>query len=266
MNDNTQITTDTNSNAEPNVPEAVLAITETPAQAPNPKKTARAAKSVKAAKPGKPAKPSRALRANKVEVVVAPAEDDAARTVRSAKVAKKVNTAKTANTAKITKAAEKATKRAKTAAGAKTSEAAKFVKFAETATTVKPTKVSRPTKKIAKSLAAAIPKTLAKVATKGHRKGVRYTTNELNRAAKKAGLTVELTPLPTKPVTIGRGPAKEFKIDSVVAHLRGSNGDLIRDRGPGTPFYNDAESLAAVEIFEEFRGRTFHNKLKVEIH
>ena len=63
----------------------------------------------------------------------------------------------------------------------------------------------------------------------------------------------------------GRGPAKEFKIDAVVAHLRGSNGDLIRDRGPGTPCYNDAESLAAVTIFEEFRGRTFHNKLKVEI-
>ena len=50
-----------------------------------------------------------------------------------------------------------------------------------------------------------------------------------------------------------------------MAHLRSSNGDLMRERGPGTPFYNDAESLAAVEIFEKFRGRTFHNKLKVEL-
>ncbi|PPQ26137.1 hypothetical protein CCR94_23020, partial [Rhodoblastus sphagnicola] len=72
-------------------------------------------------------------------------------------------------------------------------------------------------------------------------------------------------PTVAKPATIGRGPAKEFKVDVIVANLRGSNGDLIRDRGPGTPLYNDAESLAAVEIFEKFRGRTFHNKLKVEI-
>lgn len=267
MNDTTQITTDTTSNAEPNVPEAALPMTETPPQAPNPKKTARATKLVKAAKPVKPAKTARALRADKVEVIVAPAEDIAVRTVRSAMVAKKVKTAKTAKTAKTTEPArlEKATKTAKTAAGAKTSKAAKLVKSAETAKTVKRTKVARSTKKIAKGLAVAIPKALAKVTPKGRRKGVRYSTNELNRAAKKAGLTVELTPLPTRPVTIGRGPAKEFKIEGVVAHLRGSNGDLIRDRGPGTPSYNDAESLAAVEIFEEFRGRTFHNKLKVEI-
>ena len=65
MNDTTQITTDTTSDAEPNVPEAALAITETPAQTPNPKKTARATKSVKAAKPVKPIKTARALRADK---------------------------------------------------------------------------------------------------------------------------------------------------------------------------------------------------------
>jgi hypothetical protein len=264
MNDNTQITADTNSNAEPNIPEAALAITETPAETPNPKKTARATKSVKAAKPAKPIKRARAPRADKVEGTVAPAEDEAARTVQSAKVAKKVNAEKTAKSTKPAKH-EKATKTAKTAAVTKTSKAAKLVKSAETAKPVKPTKVARSTKKIAKGLAAAIPKAPGKVASKGRRKGVRHTTNELNRAAKKAGLTVELTPLPTKPVTIGRGPAREFKIDTIVAHLRGSNGELIRDRGPGTPYYNDAESLAAVEIFEEFRGRTFHNKLKVEI-
>jgi len=66
-------------------------------------------------------------------------------------------------------------------------------------------------------------------------------------------------------VNIGRGPAKDFKVDAMVARLRGSNGGLINERGPGTPLYNDAESLAAVEIFEKFRGMTFHNKLKVEI-
>jgi len=87
----------------------------------------------------------------------------------------------------------------------------------------------------------------------------------LNSAARKAGLVIEFTPMVAKPATIGRGPAKEFKVDVIVAHLRGSNGDLIRDRGPGAPLYNDAESLAAVEIFEKFRGRTFHDKLKVEI-
>ena len=82
---------------------------------------------------------------------------------------------------------------------------------------------------------------------------------------RKAGLAIEFTPTVTKPANIGRGPAKEFKVDAIFANLRGSNGDLIRDRGPGTPLHNDAESLAAGEIFEKFRGRTFHNKLKVEI-
>ena len=130
---------------------------------------------------------------------------------------------KAEKTAKSTKLAkhEKATKTAKTAAVTKTSKTAKLVKSAETAKSVKPRNAARSTKKIAKSLAAATPRALAKVATKGRRKGIRYTTNELNRAAKKAGLTVELTPLPTGPVTIGRGPAKEFKIEGVVAHLRG---------------------------------------------
>lgn len=87
----------------------------------------------------------------------------------------------------------------------------------------------------------------------------------MNSAARKVGLTVEFTPIVTKSANIGRGPAKDFKVDAIIAHLRGSNGDLIRDRGPGTPLYNDAESLAAVAILEKFRGRTFHNKLKVEI-
>ena len=264
MIDNTQINADTNSNADPNIHEAALAITETPAPTPNPKKTARATRSVKAAKPVRPIKKARALKADKVEVTVAPAEDEAAGTVQSARAAKKVKAEKSAKSTKPAKH-EKATKTTKTAAGTKTSKAAKLVKSAETAKSVKSTKVAKSAKKFAKGSAASLPKALAKVTPKGRRKGVRYTTNELNRAAKKAGLTIELTPSPTKPVTIGRGPAREFKIDAVVAHLRGSNGELIRDRGPGTPYYNDAESLAAVEIFEEFRGKTFHNKLKVEI-
>jgi hypothetical protein len=136
----------------------------------------------------------------------------------------------------------------------------------EAAKTIKPAKGARSAKKIAKSVTAAAPAAPAKVAAKASSKGARYTSNELHGAAKKAGLTVELAPIVTKPANIGRGPAKDFKVDAVVAHLRGSQGDLIRDRGPGTPFYNDAESLAAVAIFEKFRGRTFHNKLKVAIH
>jgi hypothetical protein len=262
MNNNSQITPDTTSNAEPAVAETSTVITETPAQAPEPKKTTRAAKSVKAVKPVKSTKPARARKAGKFKETIAPAEDDAAKTV-----AKAAKTGKTAKMAKPTKPAkpEKTVKAAKAAAVAKTRKAAKPAKPVDAAKTIKPTKVARSTEKIAKSVAAAAPAAPAKIATKGRSKGARYTTNELNSAAKKAGLTIELTPVVTKPANIGRGPAKEFKVDAVVAHLRGSNGDLIRDRGPGKPLYNDAESLAAVAIFEEFRGRTFHNKLKVEI-
>jgi hypothetical protein len=134
----------------------------------------------------------------------------------------------------------------------------------EAAKAIRPTKGGRSAKKIAKSVTTA-PAAPAKIAAKGNGKGVRFTTNELHSAARKVGLAVELVPAVTKPANIGRGPAREFKVDAVVAHLRGSNGDLIRDRGPGTPLHNDSESLAAVEIFEKFRNRTFHNKLKVEI-
>jgi hypothetical protein len=118
-------------------------------------------------------------------------------------------------------------------------------------------------------VAKAAPTTAAKkaapiaVAVRGN--GERYTTNELSSAVRKAGLTIEFTPVVMAPANIGRGPAKEFKVDAMVARLRGSNGGLINERGPGTTLYNDTESLAAVEIFEKFRGRTFHNKLKVDI-
>jgi hypothetical protein len=263
MNSNSQITPDTTSDAEPAVSETSTAITETPAQAPEPKKTARAAKSVKPAKPVKSAKPALARKAGKFKETVALANEGATKKT----VAKASKTAKTAKTAKATKPAkpEKTVKAAKAAAVTKTRKAAKPAKPVEAAKTIKQTKVARSTKKITKRVVAAASAAPAKIATKGRSKGARYTTNELNSAAKKAGLTVELTPVVTKPAHIGRGPAKEFKVDAVVAHLRGSNGDLIRDRGPGKPLYNDAESLAAVAIFEEFRGRTFHNKLKVEI-
>jgi hypothetical protein len=259
MNNNSQITPDATSNAEPTVSETSTAIAETPAQAPEPKKTARTAKSVKAVKPVKPTKPVRARKAGKFEETAAPAEEAAAKTVSKAP-----KTGKTAKPAKPAKP-EKTVKASKASAVTKTSKAAKYAKPVEAAKTIKPTKVARSTKKIAKNAAAAAPAAPAKFATKGRSKGARYTTNELNSAAKKAGLRVELAPVVTKPANIGRGPAKEFKVDAVVAHLRGSNGDLIRDRGPGTPLFNDAESLAAVAIFEKFRGRTFHNKLKVEI-
>jgi hypothetical protein len=248
MNDDTELTPDTTSDAELNQSKIEPAIPETPAEAPKPKRTTRAAKVARAVKPAKSTKPARARKADKLEETAAPAEEKSAKAVRPAKAAR---TVKSAKTAKITKPAKpvKAIKATKAATVAKTSKAAKPARST----------------KIAKSAATAIPKAPEKVATSGRGNGVRYTTNELNSAAKKAGLTVELTPMASKPVSIGRGPAKEFKIDVVVAHLRGSNGDLIRDRGPGTPFYDDAESLAAVAIFEKFRGKTFHKKLKVEI-
>jgi hypothetical protein len=202
----------------------------------------------KAVKPAKTTKPARARKADKLEETPAPAEQKSAKASRPAKAAR---TLKSARTAKIIEPAKpvKAVKATKAAAASKASKVAKPARSTKTA----------------KSAATAIPTVAKKVAPSGRGNGVRYTTNELNSAAKKAGLAVEFTPMASKPVSIGRGPAKEFKIDVVVAHLRGSNGDLIRDRGPGTPYYNDAQSLAAVAIFEKFRGRTFHKKLKVEI-
>jgi hypothetical protein len=267
MNTNSQINSDTTFNAEPVAPETPAEITETPVQAPELKKTARGAKAIKAVKPVKPAKPARTPKADKLEEIIAPVvEEGAAKTVaKTAKTRKSAKPAKTEKSAKTVKPvkAEKPVRPAKVAAVAKTRKAAKPEKPAVAAKAIKSTKAIRSAKKIAKNMAA--PAAPAKTAANGRGKGARYTTNELNNAAKKAGLTVEFTPVVTKPANIGRGPAKEFKVDAVVAHLRGSNGDLIRDRGPGTPFYNDAESLAAVAIFETFRSRTFHNKLKVEI-
>jgi hypothetical protein len=89
-------------------------------------------------------------------------------------------------------------------------------------------------------VAKAAPTTAAKkaapiaVAVRGN--GARYTTNELSSAVRKAGLTIEFTPVVMAPANIGRGPAKEFKVDAMVARLRGSNGGLINERGPGTTF------------------------------
>jgi hypothetical protein len=245
MNDDTELTPDTTSDAKLNASEMAPAITEPPAEAPKPKRAARTAKVARAVKLAKSTKPVRARKAAKLEEAAAPTEEKSAKAGRPAKPARTVKTAKITKPAKPVKAVE----------------ATKAVAVAKTNKAAKPARST----KIAKGAATAIPKTSVKVATSGSGKGIRYTTNELNSAAKKAGLTVEFTPMASKPVSIGRGPAKEFKIDVVVAHLRGSNGDLIRDRGPGTVFYNDAESLAAVAIFEKFRGRTFHKKLKVEI-
>jgi hypothetical protein len=292
MSDDTQAT-DATFDAEPTVPETPTAIVETPAQAPEKKKFGRGARSEKAAKPvkatrarkaakveesvasapvvaaetvakaakaakaAKPAKATRARKAGKSDEAVAPppAPEEVAKTARKGKLA---STVKSAKPAKPTKAVAPV----KVAKSAGTAKRAKAETTTEAATTAKPTKVAKSSKKVAKAAPATAAKKAAPVATG---KEARYTTNELNSVVRKAGLTVEFTPLATKPANIGRGPAKEFKVDMMVAHLRGSNGDLIRDRGPGTPLYNDAESLAAVEIFEKFRSRTFHNKLKVEI-
>ena len=284
--------TDATFDAEPTVPETSTAIVETPAQAPEKEKARRGAKSPKAAKP---AKATRARKAAKAEEAVASASEVAAETVaKSAKAAKAAKPVKATRARKVAKveevvapapqvAAEPVVKTARKGKLASTVKAAKpakpkkevapvkvaksvgTAKRAKAEKTAKPTKVAKSATKVAIATPATAAKKAAPVATGGRDKGARYTTNELNSAVRKAGLTVEFTPVVTKPANIGRGPAKEFKVDMMVAHLRGSNGDLIRDRGPGTPMYNDAESLAAVEIFEKFRSRTFHNKLAVEI-
>jgi hypothetical protein len=274
--------TDATFDAEPTVPETPTAIIETPAQAPEKKKFGRGAKSPKAAKPAKAtrarkvakveevapapevvgetvaksakaAKPAKATRARKIgksEEVVAPAPEVVAKPVaKTARKGKLTSTVKAAKPATPTKAVTPV----KVAKSAGTAKRAKAEKTAEAA---KPAKVAKSPTKVAKA---------APVAIGGRDKGERYTTNELSSATRKAGLTIEFTPVVMAPANIGRGPAKEFKVDAMVARLRGSNGGLINERGPGTTLYNDAESLAAVEIFEKFRGRTFHNKLKVEI-
>jgi len=257
MNSNSQITSDTVSNDEPPVAETPAETVETPVQAPEPKKTARA-KSAKVVKPVKAARPARALKTSKVEEEEAVANKPVARTAKGGKASKATRIEKLVKPDTTVKAKMGA-------AVTKTSKAAKPAKPLEAAKTIKPAKGARSAKKIAKSVTAAAPAAPAKVAAKASSKGARYTSNELHGAAKKAGLTIDFNPVVTKPASIGRGPAREFKVDAIVAHLRGSNGELIRDRGPGTPFHNDAESLAAVEIFEKFRSRTFHKKLKVEI-
>ena len=264
MNDASQATTETTSDAEPTVSDTSMAIVETPAREPEAKKSGRGAKAAKATKGLKTEKTARARKAGKSEEAVAPVQDVAAETV--VKKAKTRRVLRTANTApvKLAKPA-KTVEVAKVAKAAATGKKAKLQKVTETAKTAKPPKVAKDSRKTAKAAPVTAAKKPATVAAGGRSKGVRYTTNELNSAVKKAGLTVEFTPVVTKSVNIGRGPAKEFKVDAIIAHLRGSNGDLIRHRGPGTPLHNDAESLAAVAIFEKFRGQTFHSKLKVEI-
>jgi hypothetical protein len=254
MNDDSQATADTTSDAEPTVSETSTAI----APEPDAKKGGRGARSAKAAKAPKTEKSARARKAGKSEEAVAPVQE-----VDPEAVARKAKTRRLARTAKPTRA--KAVEVAKVAKAAGTGTRAKSQKVTEAAKTAKPAKVAKASRKSAKPAPVTAANKPATVAAGGRGKGVRYTTNELNSAVKKAGLTVEFTPVVTKSANIGRGPAKEFKVDAIIAHLRGSNGDLIRDRGPGTPLHNDAESLAAVAIFEKFRGQTFHNKLKVEI-
>ena len=257
MTDDTQAA-DTTSDAEPTALETSTTVVETPAQAPE-KKARRGAK---AAKTAKPAKAPRARKADKAEEVVAPApKADAEPVARTARKGRVTSAAKATKSTKPKKAVAPAL-------GAKTAGSSKRAKPEKAVEAVKATKPAKVAKSPMKSTKAA-PTIAAKPSTpataRQRDKGANYTTNELNSAVKKAGLTIDFNPVVTKLVSIGRGPAKEFKVDAIIAHLRGSNGDLIKDRGPGTPLYNDAESLAAVEIFEKFRGRTFHNKLKVEI-
>ena len=255
MTDETQAA-NTTSGAELTGSETPTVLVEAPAQAPKRNKAGRGAKSTKAAKP------TRAKKAAKVEEAAAPAPEAVAEPVaRKARKAKITSAAKTAKPAKSKKAAAPV----QVAKSAGTSKRAKSEKTVEIAKTAKPAKIAKSSKKVAKAAPATAAKKSAPAAARGRDKGARYTTNELSSAVKKAGLTMDFTPVVTRPANIGRGPAKEFKVDAIIAHLRGSNGDLIRDRGPGTPLYNDAESIAAVEIFERFRDRTFHNKLKVEI-
>ena len=290
--------TDATFDAEPTVPETPTAIVETPAQAPEKKKAGRGAKSAKDAKTPKPVKATRARKAAKAEESVASAPVVAAETVaKSATAAKAPKPTKATRARKIGKSeevvapvpeeaaepvaktarkgklastvkAEKLAKPTKTVAPAKVAKSTgtpKRAKAEKATETAKPATVAKSPTKVAKAAPATAAKKAAPVAIAGRDKGARYTTNELSSAVRKAGLTIEFTPVVMASVNIGRGPAKEFKVDAMVARLRGSNGGLISERGPGTPLYNDAESLAAVEIFEKFRGRTFHNKLKVEI-
>jgi hypothetical protein len=288
MTDDSQAT-DATFDAEPTVHETPTAIVETPAQAPEKKKAGRGAKSAKAAKTPKPVKATRARKAAKAEESVASAPVVAAETVaKSAKAAKAPKPAKATRARKIGKSEEVVAPAPEEVAKpvAKTARKGKLASTVKAAKPATPTKAVTPVKvaksagtakraKAEKTAEAAKPAKVAKSPTKvakaapvaigGRDKGERYTTNELSSATRKAGLTIEFTPVVMAPANIGRGPAKEFKVDAMVARLRGSNGGLINERGPGTTLYNDAESLAAVEIFEKFRGRTFHNKLKVEI-
>jgi hypothetical protein len=289
MTDDTQAA-DTNSDAEQTAPEAMTPVVETPAQPPEKKKVGRGARSAKPMKAVKPAKATRARKAAKVEEV-APAPEEPAKNV--AKSAKATKLATATRTRKIVKV-EEVVAPAPESAAAPVAKTARKGKLASTSTTAKPAKSTKPVEavkfakpdrtskraqpekatelakpvkvgKSSKKVATTAAKKTVRVAIGGRDNGARYTTNELSSAVKKAGLTIEFSPVVTKPANIGRGPAKEFKVDAMIARLRGSNGGLINERGPGTPLYNDAESLAAVEIFEKFRGRTFHNKLRVEL-
>lgn len=254
MTDDTQ-TADTTSDAEQTALETSTTVVETPAQAPE-KKARRGAKSAK------PAKALRARKADKAEEVVVPApKADAEPVARAARKGKVTSATKTTKSTKPKKAVAPA-QVAKTAGSSKRAKPEKAVEAVKAA---KPAKIAKSPMKSAKAAPTIAAKPSTPVAARGRAKGASYTTNELNSAVRKAGLTIDFSPVVTQVVSIGRGPAKEFKVDAIIAHLRGSNGELIKERGPGTPLYNDAESLAAVEIFEKFRGRTFHNKLKVEI-
>ncbi|PPQ36078.1 hypothetical protein SAMN06265338_1182 [Rhodoblastus acidophilus] len=251
MTDDTQATAPT-SDVEPTTvttPSETVETSTTTA----PVKTRRAARG--GAKATKPAKTTSERKGAKAKQAVTPVSEEINEPVAMpTKKRSPVRAAKAAKPAKVTDTVEAPTAvksgRGKRAKPEKASRLAKVVNAASKRT---------------KAAAAVAAKKPAATGSRGRSDTARYTTNELNSAARKAGLIIEFTPTVAKPASIGRGPAKEFKVDVIVANLRGSNGDLIRDRGPGTPLHNDAESLAAVEIFEKFRGRTFHNKLKVEI-
>jgi len=254
MTDDTQATAPTSdadptASATPTEP-AETATTTTPVKT---KRTGRGG--AKATKVAKPAKPTSARKGVKAKQAVTSVSEEIDEPV--AKPTKKRSPVRAAKAAKLAKQTD-------------TVEEPIAVKSGR-GKRAKPEKASKPAKEVAaaskrtKDASAVALKKPAATGSRGRGENSRYTTNELNSAARKAGLVIEFTPTVARPANIGRGPAKEFKVDVIVANLRGSNGDLIRDRGPGTPLYNDAESLAAVEIFEKFRGRTFHNRLKVEI-
>ena len=246
----------TNSDAESASAPAIVEITES-TPAPKARRVVRKRQSAEDVKPAKVAKPARARarKATTTQEAAAPAPTAVPAPV-SAPKARKTREAK----AKTTKAEKsvKAPKVAKILKAAKPIKAAKPLKTAKTTGVRKTTKAGSASAIV--SIAAWIPEK-----PKGRGKTVKYTTSDLSALAKKVGLIVELNGEATKPIVIGRGKVKDIKVNVIVASLLGRNGDPIRERGPGSPLFNDAESQLAIEIFAEFRGRTFHNGVPVKI-